>query len=454
MAQIADQRKPRRQSARQSREKKRKQVRRDQDSALTHTIFHLGIFVIAFVIVCSRRPDVILNPQFYAEDGAYWFAQAYQFGWHSLLITQSSYLHTLTRIVALLTLLFPFSYAPLIMNLSAITVQILPVNVLLSSRFADIGLRTRLLASFLYLALPNSFETSGNITNLFWRLTISAFLLLIVREPDTLAWKIFDATVLVLTSIDGPIGILLVPVAAALWWTRRRKWQTATLWLLAPGALLQAITGLVHLQSRQPPHLNLAGHVVVNGGPNGATFGRLISILGGQIFFSSVLGLAVQRWVARGPGTFVLDAVAAALGLGLLFYALRAGPLELKLGILFALGVLTLSLWHPLVGTADRGQWDWLCIPGFGNRYFFLPMLAFLAALLWLATHPASRREVRYLAIALLLLLPVGICEDWSYGRFIDFHFQKYAERFESAPSGSKVTIPINPDWRMELTKR
>jgi hypothetical protein len=427
---------------------------RAEDSRLTRATFHLVIFIIAFVIVCSRRPDVILNPQFYAEDGAYWFADAYRLGLHSLLLPQTSYLHTLTRMVALLTLLVPFSYAPLVMNISAIAVQILPVNVLLSSRFANLDLRIRLLVSFIYLALPNTFETSANLSNIQWRLAVLAFLVLIAERPSNWGWKIFDGTVFVLTSLDGPMGILLVPVAAALWWKRREKWQTATLWLLAPGATVQAITVLTHLHARIAPHITVAGEVVVDGGPNGATFARLISILGRQIFFSSLLGLNAQNWFLDLPATAFFEAFAAAIGVAVLVYALRYAAIELKSFVLFAFATLALTLARPLAGTPDRLQWDWLSVPACGNRYYFLPMLAFLASLSWIATRKASHVAIRSLAIALLCLLPIGIYQDWSYQPFVDYHFQRYAQRFEHAPAGTKVSIPINPGWRMELTKR
>jgi hypothetical protein len=70
-----------------------------------------------------------------------------------------------------------------------------------------------------------------------------------------------------------------------------------------------------------------------------------------------------------------------------------------------------------------------------------------------MASPVAAPRWLRYSVVALLLLLPIGIYRDWHYPRFADLHFPKYAHQFEQAPSGTKVTIPINPNWSMELTK-
>ncbi len=417
---------------------------------------HAVVFVVAFVIVCSRRPDAVLNAQFYAEDGAVWYSDAYRLGLHSLMMPQSGYLHILTRLVALFALLFPFSWAPLILNLSAITVQVLPVNVFLSSRFAAIAFPLRLLACFLYLALPNTFEIDANVTNVQWHLALLACLLLLARPARSRGWKVFDAAVLVLTSFSSPMGILLVPVAAVLWWKRRNTWSAATLALLSPGAVVQVLTVLLHWQSRQTPHSNLAGETILNGGANGANVVRFAAIMGRQVFLSSLLGVNTQNWLLRLDDLHTLEAIAAAIGFAFLLYGLCSGPIELKLFILFALAVLTLGLVSPLAGPPDHPQWYWLCTPGCGNRYYFLPMLAFLASLLWVASRAATAsalRSLRGFAIVLLLLLPIGIYRDWHYPPYVNFDFHEYAERFERVPSGTKVIIPTNPDWLMELPK-
>jgi len=149
-------------------------------------------FSVAFLLVCSRRPDAILNAQFYAEDGRVWYLDAYNLGLHSLLMPQGAYLQTLSRTIALIALLFPLSLAPLVMNLCAIVVQILPVNIFLSSRFSDIPLKTRLLGSLLYLAVPNAAEIHANITNAHWHLALAACLVLLARPASGRGWRIFD----------------------------------------------------------------------------------------------------------------------------------------------------------------------------------------------------------------------------------------------------------------------
>src|SRR6185369_10870364 len=40
----------------------------------------LAVFLAGIVIVLSRKPDVLYNPQFYIEDGREWYSQAHDLG--------------------------------------------------------------------------------------------------------------------------------------------------------------------------------------------------------------------------------------------------------------------------------------------------------------------------------------------------------------------------------------
>src|SRR5256885_5219625 len=171
----------------------------------SHPLFHVIIFLFAFLLIFSRRPDAVLNAQLFAEDGQRWFADACQRGWRCLLIPDEAggYLHTVPRLSALLSLLFPFSRAPLVMNLCAILVQILPVSIFVSSRFSAIPLWKRLVASFVYLGLPNTYGTNANATNMQWHLGLLASLVLLAEPPQDLKWRMFDGIVLVLISVES-----------------------------------------------------------------------------------------------------------------------------------------------------------------------------------------------------------------------------------------------------------
>ncbi|NET62611.1 MAG: hypothetical protein F6K47_42925 [Symploca sp. SIO2E6] len=137
------------------------------------------ILFIAVAIVVSRRPDVVFNAQFYAEDGRVWYADAYNLGAiPSLFLPYAGYLTTIQRLGGAVSQIFPFLWAPLVFNLIAIIIQILPAILITSSRFSVLipNRYSRLFLAFLYLALPNSIEIHANLTNTQWHLAIVAYL--------------------------------------------------------------------------------------------------------------------------------------------------------------------------------------------------------------------------------------------------------------------------------------
>jgi hypothetical protein len=409
--------------------------------------FHIGTFLIALLILFSRRPDAILNAQFYAEDGTFWYADAYHHSWHCLFMSEQGYLHTVPRLVALFALIFPLALAPFVMNLIALFFQILPINFFLSSRFNSIPLSIRVLGGLLYLAVPNSFEIHANATNIQWHLALLACLVILANSPSATAWKIFDASILVLASVDSPLGIPLVALVAGIWWIRREKRAELQLLALVPGTMIE-ISVLLFSQTRR-----LAS--------NGANLTRLGSILGGQVFMSSILGVRTLMQFHFGHMRYllVLELCATFIGLAVVIYALLFAPTELKLFILFSASILAMALHHPLATMEPTpGQWELLRIPGFGNRYYFFPMLAFFACLIWMVTNTTWTAKLpRRAALLILLLSPIGILRDWRYKPFVDFNFPKYVAMFERAAPGTRVVIPTNPiwtDWTMELVKR
>src|SRR5437773_5713484 len=174
-------------------------------------------------IVVSRRPDAVSNPQFWAEDGKFWFADAYNTGGVGpFLQPYYGYLHLVPRLTALVSQALLLRRGPLLFNLVAIVIEILPVQLLVSSRPSGLGgVSTRMLLAFLCLSLPHTSETHSNITNAQWYLALLAFLVLVSAPARTWGWRSFDILAVVSSSLSGPFAFMLAPVAALVWWKRR-----------------------------------------------------------------------------------------------------------------------------------------------------------------------------------------------------------------------------------------
>lgn len=404
----------------------------------------LFVVVAAFAIVVLRRPDAVLNPQFWAEDGKYWYAEAYNLGAiHSLLLPHTGYFQTISRLTAAFTMMFPLAWAPFIFISVAIIAKVLPVILILSSRFSSLipSFRTRVLLPFIYLALPNSWEVHANLTNAQSHLALLAFMVIIAEPNDHLAWRLFDIVMILLAGLSTPASILLIPIAARWWWIHRGKWPLIILITTCCCGLIQATSFL--LTAQQTRILE----------PLGATPELFIRILSGQVFLAALIGQKGYEQIFSPSGWYTAFAsVVAVLGLMVVVKALFKAPEELRLFIIFAAMMFGSALITPnLRATVPR--WEASAWPGICGRYWFIPMIAFVTVLLWM-TGKSCSRILRVFASLALVVMVVGIILDWRHHPFFDFQFREHARQFETAPKGAEVIIPINPPgWSMRLIK-
>lgn len=403
--------------------------------------FHLGVTLCCLVLLFSRRPDAFLNPQFWAEDGRVWYADAYNHGiFYSLLTPEAGYYQTISRVVAIVALLVPLVLAPVIFNLVAIGMKLIVANFLVSERVSDLvpHVAIRIASAFIYIALPHSAETHGNLTNVQWHLALLAFLLIIAPGKGT-AGRVFDVVTIAMSSVSGPFCLLLLPIAAIRLAMRRERWNLVLLAILAAGTVVQLSALLTtDRPSRQPL---------------GATFALGQGIIAGHWFLSAIVGERWHGWLIRNSAWSTAGAVVVNIvGLGLIAYTWINAKLELRLLILFSVMIVVAALISP-ASSSDVPQWTAMWMSGNGSRYWLIPILCFFAVLLFNASRE-SPSLVRYGAIVLMIASLVGIAADWRYPRFKDLEFQRQAEAFEIAPLGQEVVIPINPDWEMRLQKK
>ena len=403
---------------------------------------HLPLFLLACAVLISRRPDAILHARFYAEDGHVWFADAYNLGWWGALFrAQDGYFQTFPRLAGALALLVPLTLAPLVLNLAALAVQALPVNLLLWSRGSAWGsLRFRFLLAAVYLALPNTREMILVVTSSQWVLALCAFLVLASSPPVSVAGRIFDVSVLLLCGLTGPFCFFLLPIALFVAWKRgeRRHWALAG--ALGAASLVQLWALLI---------LDRSGRSPAELGASPALFTRII---GGHVYFGALLG---SNGLAAGAGSAVfITLLAIAIGgTVLVLICFVRSALEMRLFLLLTAMLLTASLISPAAYPPPGvSKWELLeMVPG-GIRYWFFPSLAFAWSLL---VGIRSRGELFKGASAVLLcMMCFGIVHDWRIPPMKDLHWAEDAKRFEAAPAGTVVVLPENPPgWNLRLVK-
>ncbi|HET9111955.1 MAG TPA: hypothetical protein VFN78_14090 [Ktedonobacterales bacterium] len=402
---------------------------------------------LAVLLIFSRRPDALLNPQFDGEDGAYFYSQAYNLGpLQAFPLPVAGYLMLNGRIAALIALPFPLAWGPLIFNLLAIAAQAAPALFLLSRRFDHLAPSwpARLLIVFLYFAIPNSSELDASITYSQWHLALLAFQVVIAAPPSTRRWKVFDGAVVALTGLSGPFCLFLPPIIALRWLRTRAP---ALPWLLGIDLLTcaaQAVTLLTNIGSGRA-HVALGANVV-----------ELARVLVGQVMLAatfSMRGYAIVSvsgwWASAWFPLLLLLVVGVYMG-----FALRHAPQELRLLWLYGALILAAALFSPVTG-GPWTYWERLATPFVNLRYVFTLIVAWLVTLVWVVSaRPAPLlRRVTLLLLAFTCLVAIPV--DWVYPPFADYHYQAYVQRFEQLPPGGRLTTRLNPgNWTMTLIKR
>lgn len=408
-----------------------------------HKRYVLFFILLGLFVLFLRRPDALLNAQFWAEDGTVWFADAYAMGIRSLLTTQDGYFQTLPRLASLISMPLDFRYAPLIFNAVALLVQILPVGLLLSSSAERLApLRARWLLAFIYLLLPNTAEVQGNVTNSQWYLALAACLVLFV-ETDSWTLKIRDGLILTLSGLSGPFSILLSPIAV---WQYLRERSSNAMWkamVIVCAAVVQtsALFWLSHA-IRVPNSLDSDPRLPL------AVFGR-------QVVVSGLIGSTGYSWALNNLPQFTL--VVAGLScvfLALVIHAVFNGNRALRGFIAFACFIFVAGLVSPSGDFSQYSPLRLLSRSTDGVRYWLIPMLCMAACLVW-GTRRGNPRWVRILAFVFLTLGTIGVVADFRYPKRIDYGFSSYVRTFEMLEPGHPLSIPINPEgWSMTLIKR
>ncbi len=417
---------------------------------------------VAVGAVVLRRPEALSRPALWAEDGHVWFADAYEHGpMRPLLAPHTGYLQTFPRLVADLGLLLPVRSVPLLFAVVAIVVQALPAVVLVSRRFESLVPRpaARLAFAAAYLAVPNAGEVDANLTNAQWHLAVLA-LVCLLAAPAGRWWRSFDLAVTVLSGLTGPFVIALAVVGLP--WLRhgRRDRWTSVLWGVS--AVLACVQ-VAELLSHRRPIAHLA--------PLGATAGRFLAIVGGQIGLGGLLG-SHWRTVLGGGAAPQGEAVGLVVVVVLVGAVLLAGPAALRVVVVYAGGLLAAALLSPMASTSAP-QWAVLAATE-NSRYWLVPILALLASTLWatgwawaLIGHhrwrtgsAVSLRRLRVGAgmvgvTAAALTVVVAMPGSWRLPNWPRVGEAHALAVFARARPGQVVVVPTDPPgWHMVLRKR
>ena len=169
-------------------------------------------FVIALLVMIARRPDIVSNAMLWAEDGAVWFADAYNTGiLPPLFDPHAGYLRLFPRLFFGLATLLPLDIVPIMSVLAALFVRAALPAFLFSSRFSWIDWRAKVAVAAYYLLMPNLAEVHANITNTHWYLGLYLLAVIFADPPRSIGWKVHDWAVLLIAGASGPMVLFALP---------------------------------------------------------------------------------------------------------------------------------------------------------------------------------------------------------------------------------------------------
>lgn len=175
--------------------------------------FCLLILCACFILFC-RRPEALLEPQFFAEDGTIFFKDAYELPfWSSITKTYAGYFHAIPRLLAAYVSLFPAKYAPLLYNSFSLVIAAVSCSWIWLPHFRHL-IRSdfaRLLLVFIFLLSPNQ-ESLMKLSYVQWYillwLTLCCFMLPVKNWIITLLLTLVS----ILSVWTSAISFVLLPV--------------------------------------------------------------------------------------------------------------------------------------------------------------------------------------------------------------------------------------------------
>ncbi len=145
--------------------------------------------------------------------------------------------------------------------------------------------------------------------------------------------------------------------------------------------------------------------------------------------------------------------IALVLGLTLISYCFRNASLEVRLFFIYCGAMLAGGLRTPAFEPTNQQLWP-LLLQTATQRYWFLPSLVLLFAVLWCAAF-AQAKVIRCIGLG---FASASLCRDIEGlegpAPMYDVGFRQSAAEFDVAPPGTHVIIPIYPGgkWKIDLS--
>lgn len=415
----------------------------------------LVILIITYFFLFLRRPDILTNAQFWAEDGYFWYKNAYEDGiFFSLVNPMNGYFQSISRLVAGFSTLLPLDYAPLFTNASGLLIRSLLVWFFLSKRFDFAPLTPRIIISVYTVVIPYSDEVHTNITNAHWFLGLYSIMILTAYKAKGKLWFSHDILILTIASLSGPFSVFLLPCIAVKYLFNTKYNNIISIknifsfikkpqhYIIIIGSLIQVIAILTSLTSFS----DARSHA-----PLGASPLILSNIIATRLLLSTFSLMDMSNLIWSSP---LLSVTLTALFFIMTAFVIYSKNWRLISLLMFGLLVVGFSLARPMISLTEP-QWPSLQQAACGQRYFILINIAVFSITAFALFNKCSTLFSKKIYICTLsMVLTFIIWKSFIIAPLPDYDWKSSVAIFNAAASGELVTLPIPPGWEMTLIKK
>jgi hypothetical protein len=415
------------------------------------------LFCLIVVLLLLRKPDILTNPQLYAEDGSVFLRDQLVSPWTAIGFPYNGQFHSLPRIVAIFDSLFPMLAVPLVCSIVSILIH----SVCLSIFFLPWNrwlIENDLLRAAVCLVLATSLDGSemiGFSGPLMWYLFMVAILLLFRPEssaPKTVraGWMGIGA----MAVIGMSVAPMVVMTPLAVWLAIKRRGVQRALALTLCFVLVMQFGALLLAPRTDQPAQPLDGWELLASQVATATViswvyaGVLTPLMG------KPAAVVISRYSSIGPSLF------AVIGLAIVVtWLLTVSTLQDRKRLIFGLYVCLATLasvlyTRNLIGLSLSLTGNGPATPA---RYMFLDG-ALLVYMVCLLIQKLPLRDPRLQAACLVLVFALGIRFNFHQQPYADFHWKAEAPmivEWRAAHAAGKpdpLVIPIVPaPWAISL---
>jgi hypothetical protein len=412
-------------------------------------------FLVCFGLLCLKSLDAITNPQFWAEDGAIFYAQQAVSHWPQFTRAYAGYLHLVPRAVAWLTSGIDPLYLPLVYNVSAILIDAacLTYSIVVLSPIVGTGL-----AFVSFFLLPTAGDIFGTLTNVQWFLQFPLALCLL--RPGSSKYAAAGAAktwlFIIVACLTGPFCLIMTPILIGLF-------------------LLGAVNVLEIAARRQPVFAKFAD--AFEGLLERIPRGRMIALVIGTVLQGTVVAFHVTihristpiaeyvmtpqelikfnltgkfhpyvQIVTSPTSHFQLALVmvfAVAVVTIMVMIWLRSNRIFLMMAVLMFIGGL-----QPIL--AFLKQHASYMLASSSHYFYFLGVFSFCAIGLAIKQLPRIYRISASTALLSVLVCTLFLHPEYlSRAYLTPLHWRHYADQIKR---GNKdVVVPLNPNWRVVM---